>query len=100
MRSNNPENPDSEAITAIMEAAELLLAALREERRLSKTYPKDFTQVVGYLESVSWARQIVDERAKEYFAILGKYDFPEVPLRHEIETDENRLRWNWPRLHS
>ena len=98
MRSNNPENPNSAAVAAIIEAGERLLDALRDEHRISKAYPKDFTAVVDYLESVSDARKIVDERAREYFGILREHDFPDVPLRHEIETDENRLRWNWPPL--
>ena len=94
MRSNKPE-PDSATVAAILEAGEQLLDALREEDRISKAYPKDFTAVVDYLESVSDVRKIVDERAREYFSILEKYGFPDIPIRHEIETGENRLRWNW-----
>ena len=40
MRSNKPENPDSATVAAILEAGEQLLAALREEDRISKAYPK------------------------------------------------------------
>lgn len=98
MRSNKPENPETAAVTAIIEAGERLLAALKEEHRLSKAYPKDFTAVVDYLESVSDVRKFVDERAKEYFSIIEKYGFPDIPIRHEVETGENRLRWNWPPL--
>ena len=54
------------------EAGERLLAALSEEQRLSKSYPKDLTKVVEYLESVSYARKTADERAKEYFSVLAK----------------------------
>lgn len=100
MRSNKPENPETAAVTAIIEAGERLLAALKEEHRLSKAYPKDFTAVFDYLESVSDVRKVVDERANEYFSIIAKYGFPDVPIRREIETGENRLRWNWPLLRS
>ena len=32
--------------------------------------------MIDYLEPVSYARQIVDERAKEYFSILARTGFP------------------------
>ena len=98
MPPSNLGDPDNAGIVAIIEAGERLLAALREEQRLTKAYPKDFTAVVDYLESVSYARQIVEERAKEYFSILAAHGFPQVPIRHQIETGENRRRWNWPPL--
>jgi hypothetical protein len=60
MQSNEPENPNSPAITAIMQAGEQLLTALKAERLLSKAHPKDFTEVPEYLESVSFARKAVD----------------------------------------
>ena len=100
MPSNQPEPLDKAAFDAILEAGERLLAALAEERKISEAYPKDISQVVEYLESVSRARKAVDDCAEKYWAILTEYGFPDVPIRHKIEHEENRLRWHWPPLRS
>ena len=100
MPSKEPEPLDDAAIAAILEAGERLLAALAEEHRLSGAYPKDIGGVFTYLETVSRARKHVDERAQQYCQILAKYDFPDVPIRHAIESEENRLRWDLPPLAS
>lgn len=92
------EEPDNAAFTAILEAGERLLNALDEERRLSKAYPKQITGVFEYLESVSRARKAVDDCAKEYFAIVAENGSPDLPIRHLIESGENRLRLNCPPL--
>ena len=94
--SNESEPLDKAAFDAILEAGERLLAALAKERRLSEAYPKDISRVFDYLESVSLARKTVDECAENYWAILAEYGFPDVPVRREIESGENRLRWRWP----
>lgn len=95
-----PSNEESKnlAFVAILEAGERLLAALDEERRLSKTYPKQITGVFEYLESLSLARKTVDQRAKEYYTVIAENGFPDLPIRHVIEDDDNRLRWGWPPL--
>lgn len=95
-----PSNEESKeaAFVAILKSGERLLAALDEERRLTKAYPKQITGVFEYLESVSRARKAVDECAKEYYAIVAENGFPDLPIRHEIESGENRLRLNWPPL--
>ena len=96
MPSNEAE--DNAAFRAILEAGERLLAALDQERQLSKSYPKQITEVFEYLESVSRARKAVDQCAKEYYAILAENGFPDLPIRHEIESADNRLRLNFPPL--
>ena len=98
MPSNEPEPLNKAAFEEILQAGERLLAALADERRLSEAYPKDISKVFDYLESVSLARKTVDECAEKYFAILAKYGFPDVPIRHEIENSANQLRWHWPPL--
>ena len=71
--------------TALFEAGERLLAALNEEHRRSKLYPKDITQVVAYLEQVSFLRQRVNECAIEYCACLTQCRLPKVAASEVIE---------------
>jgi hypothetical protein len=97
---DEPKPVDEAALKAILEAGEPVLAALREEQRISEAYPKDIAEVFSYAESVARARKVVDDCAERYCAILAEYGFPDVPIRHVIEEGENRLRWNWPPLPS
>ncbi|GEM_PF-2911453 len=95
---NEPKPVDETALRIILDVGERLLAALREEQRISEAYPKDISEVFAYLEAVSRARKAVDECAERYCAVVADYGFPDVPIRHWIEEGEYRHRWNWPPL--
>lgn len=78
--------------SALLNAGELLLEAMAEERRAAERYPEDISKVFGYLEVVSAARKKVDERADEYCSMLAECGFPDLPIRHAIECGESDLR--------
>jgi len=68
----------------LLEAGENLLAALGEERRVSRlAVPEEEIPV----EIVAAARMRVDECAELYCRALEECGFPDVPIRHLVECN-------------
>lgn len=78
------------AYRAIFDAGERLLAALDQEHRSLKRYPKDITEVVEYLERVSALRRRVRDCATEYCERLTACGFPKADADEVIERGRNQ----------
>jgi hypothetical protein len=78
------EEPAGSVCVMLLEAGERLLAALGEERRVSRLAGGEREIPV---EIVVAARMRVDECADMYCRALEECGFPDVPIRHLVECN-------------
>lgn len=82
------EQESENLYAAVLEAGQRLLAALRDEHRVTERLPNDVSKLSRYYEAISAARKRVDDCEGAYCAALEACGYPEIPIRHVIECGD------------